>query len=116
MKKQSPHNEFLEYIREMLEPFGISKIRAMFGGFGIYKNGIMFALIADHELYFKADEKAAVFFQSFGSEPFSYEAKGRKVKLSYWRVLPEILEDQDILEKWHAMAYSAALTSKKKTV
>ena len=54
MKKQSPHNEFLEYIREMLEPFGISKIRAMFGGFGIYKNGIMFALIEDHELYFKA--------------------------------------------------------------
>ena len=116
MKKQSHHDEFVDYIREILEPFGISKIRAMFGGFGIYKNGIIFALIADHELYFKANDRAAVFFQSFGSEPFSYEAKGRQIKMSYWRVLPEILEDQDILKKWHDMAYSAALTSKKKII
>lgn len=107
------NNEFVEYIRDLLEPFEISGIRPMFGGFGIYKNGIMFALIIDNELYFKADTSAAEFFQNFGSEPFVYESRGKQVKLSYWRVLPEILDDEETLNEWLNMAYSAALSAKQ---
>ena len=86
----------------------------MFGGFGLYYNGIMFALIIDNELYFKADDKSAEFFKRSSSEPFTYENKGRTIKVSYWKVLPEILEDHEALKIWYDMAYKAALNKKRK--
>jgi DNA transformation protein len=45
--------------QEILEPFGPLKIRAMFGGYGIYKDGIIFAIIGYNEVYFKADKVLA---------------------------------------------------------
>jgi DNA transformation protein and related proteins len=113
MKNKLSQNEFLEYIKESLEPFGATKYRAMFGGYGIYKNDLMFALIANSELYFKADNEAATYFQSFGSEAFTYDSKGKKVKMSYYKVPPEILEDQGSLQTWCDLAYSGAMALQK---
>ena len=104
--------EFVEYITEMLEPFGNIKNRKMFGGYGIYKNELMFALISDNELYFKADLETAKYFKSQGLEPFSYKAKGKLIALSYYKILPEIIEDSELLVKYFNMAYNSALNSK----
>ncbi len=47
--------------------------RAMFGGWGIYRDGLFFALIADGELYFKVDEQTRKTFEQIeGSKPFTY--------------------------------------------
>ncbi len=37
--------------------FGPVTVRPMFGGAGIFRDGLMFALIADEVLYLKADER-----------------------------------------------------------
>ncbi len=105
--------EFVEYITEMLEPFGNIRTRKMFGGYGIYKNMLMFALIADNELYFKADIETAKYFKSQGLEPFTYQAKGRLVSLSYYKILPEIIEDGEMFAKYFNMAYKSALNLQK---
>ncbi len=105
--------EFVEYITEMLEPFGNIKTRKMFGGYGIYKNRLMFALIADNELYFKADLETAKYFKSQGLEPFTYKAKGKLIALSYYKILPEIIEDDESFIKYFNMAYNSALSSEK---
>ncbi|MCE2991381.1 MAG: TfoX/Sxy family protein [Candidatus Jidaibacter sp.] len=106
MKKNS--NNFLDYVKEVLEPFGPITTRAMFGGFGIYKNGVIFAMIADNELYFKADDEASKFFQTYGSEPFTYQGKSGLVRMSYWRVMPEVLEDAEMLKAWFNVGIKAA--------
>ena len=106
-------NEYVEYITDLLHPFGISNVRAMFGGYGIYKNGIIFAIIADNELYFKGDKITEHFFQEQGSQPFTYIAKGKEYKMSYWHVPPEMLDDPDRLQTWFAMAYQAGVSAKK---
>ena len=49
-------NEFVNYILELLELFEGTTTKAMFGGYGIFKDGIMFGLVADDTLYFKVDE------------------------------------------------------------
>jgi DNA transformation protein len=103
--------EFVEYIIEILEPFGNIKARKMFGGYGIYKNMLMFALIADNELYFKADSDTAKYFKSQDLEPFTYQAKGKLIALSYYKISPEIIEDGELLTKYFNMAYSSALNS-----
>jgi DNA transformation protein len=105
--------EFVEYITEMLEPFGNIKARKMFGGYGIYKNMLMFALISDDELYFKADLETAKYFKSQDLEPFTYQAKGKLITLSYYKIPPEIIEDAEIFAKYFDMAYNSALTSRK---
>ncbi len=101
--------EFVEYITEILEPCGNIKFRKMFGGYGIYKNTLMFALIADNELYFKANLEIAKYFKSQGLEPFTYQAKGKLVTMSYYKISPEIIEDSELLAKYFNLAYNSAL-------
>ena len=57
----------------------------------------MIGIIKSNELYFKLDLSAYEYFQSFGSESFVYQSKGKLVTLSYRKVLPEIMEDQELL-------------------
>ncbi|GAA5252305.1 hypothetical protein KNCP2_05930 [Candidatus Rickettsia kedanie] len=56
--------------------------------------GVKVGIIKSNELYFKSDLSTYEYFQSCGSKPFVYQSKGKLVTLSYWKVLPEIMEDQ----------------------
>ena len=114
MSGRKYHNEFVDYVTDILEQLEEISVRQMFGGFGIYKNGLMFALIADNELYFKADENAAKFFQTYGSTQFTYQNSSKNVKMSYWKVVPEIFDDQDMIKIWIDLAYNVAIKNKKK--
>lgn len=88
--------------------------RPMFSGWGIYKNGIIFAIIADGELYFKADGESKKDFERLGSMPFLYSMKnGKTATLSYWVLPEEIREDQRELEQWIARAVEASMRAKK---
>jgi len=107
-------SEFVDYVKDIFEQFDAVTMRKMFGGYGIYRNGLMFALIADNELYFKADQETAEFFANYGSSPFTYDNGRKLVKMSYWKVSDEVLEDQDMIKKWMDMAYNAAVKAKKK--
>jgi len=108
-------NSFAEYIRDLLEPFGTIKIKAMFGGYGIYCNDVFFAILVENELYFKGDKgEVSDFFRANGSERFTYNAKGKNVAMEYWKVLDEVLEDDESLSKWFNMSYNLALNKKKK--
>jgi DNA transformation protein len=108
-------SEFAVYTEEMLEDFAPLTIRAMFGGYGIYKDGIIFALIIDNELYFKGSDLAAQFYTKYNSSPFTYSNKNNKiVTMNYWRVPAEILENKEKIAKWFDTAWQAATSAAKK--
>ena len=86
----------------------------MFGGWGIYKNGIFFALIADGVLYFKVDESNKKDYEDLESEPFVYNAKGKSMTMSYWNLPEEIMSDQQLLKEWVDKSVLAGVSSKKK--
>jgi TfoX/Sxy family transcriptional regulator of competence genes len=48
-----------------------------FAGPTIYRGGLMFALIAQEQLYFKASDFLAEEFIALGLPPFVYASKGR---------------------------------------
>lgn len=106
-------SNYLNYIIEILAPHGEITARSMFGGYGIYKNGVIFALIAYDELYFKVDESNKSQYKKFDSEPFTYEAKGKKNTMSYWKVPIEILEDEEQIGVWLNQSYGISLKKKK---
>ncbi len=47
--------EFIAYLLELLEPLGSVKAKAMFGGFGIYRDDLMFGLVSKDTFYLKVD-------------------------------------------------------------
>jgi DNA transformation protein len=102
--------EYRDYLLEALEPLGGVSARRMFGGAGLFKDGLMFALIADDVLYLKADDANRPDFETAGQGPFVYEAKGgKRGVMSYWQTPDELFDEPDDLVDWALRAFDAAL-------
>jgi DNA transformation protein len=106
-------NDFVEFILEMLQLFGYVIAKPMFGGYGLYADGVMFALVADDTLYFKVDEFIKNDFIELGLAPFSYAKNGSQCKMSYYSAPDEVLEDMELMNVWAQKAYAAALRVNK---
>ncbi len=81
----------------------------MFGGAGIYSDGVMFALVSDNDIYLKADAETAERFRRAGCRPFVYSRAGKSATMSYWSVPDAALDDGEALRDWAALALEAAL-------
>lgn len=81
----------------------------MFGGHGIYLDGVMVALKADGQVYLKADAVTAARFDARGLEPFTYQKNGKAYAMSYRRLPDEAHDDVDVLREWVTLAREAAL-------
>ena len=104
-------NEFVNYLLELLTPFGQVTSRAMFGGHGIYKDGLIFGIVIDDAFYLKADDDNRHDFTERGMEPFVYESKskGRLVSTGYYLCPEEALESPAMMLDWARSGYSASL-------
>ncbi len=108
-------NDFVQFLKGQMVGFGVVSARAMFGGTGLYKDGVMFALVAGDTLYLKTDETARGRFEAEGLEPFSYETKdGKRTLTSYWQAPERCLDDADEMTLWCAKAHAAASGKKAK--
>ncbi len=88
--------------------------RAMFGGYGIYAEGVMFALIAYEVLYFKVDEGNRADYEAVGMGPFIYSRDGKDMVMSYYQIPPDVYEDLGTLSDWVDRALAAARRGKRK--
>lgn len=86
----------------------------MFGGHGLYRDGVMFALLTKEGLYLKVDEQSRSVFVGRNLRAFSFTAKGRTVQLSYHEAPPQALEDEAEMADWCQLAWQAALRTKDK--
>jgi DNA transformation protein and related proteins len=107
--------EFAGFVVESLRPLGPVSARRMFGGHGIFMDGLMFGLIADAQLYLKVDEGNRAAYEAEGLQPFAYAGKGRRVEMSYREAPSEGFDDPDILCAWAREAYAAALRADAKS-
>lgn len=81
----------------------------MFGGFGIYFEGSMIALIAYEEIYFKTDKETIEFFLKAKQKPFIYDGKpGKPVVMSYYTIPKVSWKSSDNLKHWFDLSVSAA--------
>lgn len=95
-------------------PLGPVEARSMFGGFGLYLDGLMFALIAFDRLYFKIDDGNRQDFVDAGAEAFSYHGKTRRIEMSYYELPDTVLDDPAELIDWAGRAQGAARRAKAK--
>lgn len=102
-------NEFVTHVLDLLEPMGPVSARRMFGGYGVYLDRMMFALIADDTLYLKVDDITRDEFAAAGLEAFRYTKKGKSYQMSYHAAPEDALEDAELLREWARKAVDAAI-------
>ena len=99
---------YVDHCLGLLAPLGPVMPRRMFGGWGFYLDGVMFALIADDQLYLKVDAETLDRFAAAGGEPFVYEGKTKPVTMSYWRPPEAAMAAPKTLLPWAELAVAAA--------
>jgi DNA transformation protein len=87
--------------------------RGLFGGYGVYSEGTMFALIADNTVYFKVDDGNRQDFIDLNMGPFTYEGKGKPIQMSYYQIPDEIWQDLPRLATWVETAIAAGRRAKQ---
>jgi len=101
-------HDFIPFVQELLEGFGAVSARRMFGGHGLYHEGLMFAIVVDQCLYLKTDEVNRAEFEALHLAPFTYAMKGKTVALSYWTAPDAVLDDATLAVHWARSAWEAA--------
>jgi DNA transformation protein len=107
---------FHDFVRELFAGMGRVEIRRMFGGAGVYADGLMFALLAEGAIHIKANDAAMrEMLAAHGSGPFVWSPqngprKGEKIDLGYWRLPDRALDDADEAVKWGRLSLALAKT------
>jgi DNA transformation protein len=108
-------DEFLEYIVDLLSCVGHVTAHRMFGGAGLYCEGVIFGVVADDTAYLKVDDSNRQDFVKAGSSPFDpYPEKARGTTYGYYEIPLDVLESPVELAQWAGRSLQIARTKKKK--
>jgi DNA transformation protein len=99
---------FVSHVLDLLQTYGPVRAKAMFGGYGLYHQGLMFALITEGTLYVKADDENRSLFEAEALQRFSYMKQGREYFMSYYTLPEAAMDDPEELKHWAAEGYAAA--------
>ncbi|WP_166267211.1 TfoX/Sxy family protein [Marinobacter caseinilyticus] len=100
--------EYMDYLTEVFREFGYVTARRMFGGYGVYHDGLMFGLVAADTLYLKADAANVAEFEQEGLPPFEFERNGKLIAMSYYQAPDAIMDDPELAAEWAQRSFDAA--------
>lgn len=102
------------HLAELLGALGDVGVRRMFGGSGVYLDGIMVGLVIDDTAYLKTDAENRAAFEELDCGPFTYARKdGREVATSYFEVPADAWDDPRLMERLAIGAHRAARRSRR---
>jgi len=105
----SVSSEYLAYVVDQLREFGVVSARRMFGGAGLYREGLFFGLVADDTLYLKVDDANRADYEAAGMGPFRPVQEGKSYAMGFYEVPADVLEEPEALARWAGKAYEVAL-------
>ncbi len=107
-------DEFVDYVVEQLSGWGEVSVRRMFGGAGLYREGTMFAVLAEDAAYLKVDDSNREDFVRAGSAPFEpYPEKIKTTIRTYYEIPGDVLENPDELARWARCSWLVARKKKQ---
>jgi len=109
--ERTPAEAYADHCVELLSAHGAARARRMFGGHGLYLEGLMVGLVAAEQLYLKTDATTRPRFEAAGGRPFVYR-RGRDAAgvatLGYWTPPEEALDSPEAMRPWARLALEAA--------
>ena len=107
-------SSFQDHLAELFAPLGNVVFRKMFGGLGIFKDGLMFALVAEDALYMKADDATTPAYAAEDSGPFVFAGmRGKAMPMPYWRLPEHLLDEPEECAEWARKAFAVAERTQK---
>lgn len=100
-------DEYLAYVIDQLECLGSIRPRRMFGGAGLYFEGLFFAVVADDVLYFKVDDSNRPDYEAEGMEAFR-PFPDKSMVMGYYQVPIDVLESKETIRDWAEKALRVA--------
>jgi DNA transformation protein len=98
---------FRRFVLDQLEDLGGVLPRSMFGGIGLYRDGLFFGIVAGDVLYLKVDERTRRDYEAAGMAPFKPYAH-RPGSMQYYAVPVGVLESASELAEWARKAVAVA--------
>lgn len=98
-------SKFMEKVIALLAPLGEISSRPMFGGYGVFSEGNMFALISGAALFFKVGDSNKEIYVQAGSHQYK--------PMPYLEVPDAVMNDGGKLKEWAKLSISVADKSKK---
>ena len=103
----------LAFAVDLFSGMGRVEARRMFGGAGLYADGVMFGLIVDDVIYVKVDEALKAGLAGAGSRSWIYtQRKGPRAGIpqetSYWSLPESALDDPEEACAWGLRSLAAA--------
>jgi DNA transformation protein len=102
-------SDYLDFVLEQLAPVGPLTSRKMFGGVGLYAQGLFFALIDDDTLYLKGDESLRPDFEAADSVQFAPLGMS---PMAYWSAPAEALDEPERMVEWARRSITVAAARK----
>ncbi len=107
----------MAFALDLFANVGPVSARRMFGGVGLFSEGVMFGLIDDGTIFLKTDEGLRRELSEEGSRPWVYvDRKGPRAGIaqetSYWSLPEAASDDPEEASAWGAKALAIALAVK----
>ncbi len=103
-------NEFCEHLMDRLAPLGAPSYRFMFGGYGVYLDGLMMGIVSHDVLWLLAGDGNRPDYEARGLKPFQPMTKnGPMGIMPYYTVPDDVFEDQDAFLEWAKKSHDAAV-------
>jgi DNA transformation protein len=111
--------QFLELVLDQLASLPALRSNRMFGGVGLYSDGLFFGLIDDDTLFFKTAESNIGPYRERNMPKFMPFPDRPEAVLGYHQVPVDVIEDAEVLAEWarasvQVAAAAAARAAKKK--
>ncbi len=105
-------SDYREFVVEQFGRILPVTAKSMFGGVGLYSEGLFFALIAEDRIYLKVDDANRPDFEAAGTTAF-VPFGGKPMK--YYELPGELLEDTTALRPWLEKALQVARNARRRS-
>jgi DNA transformation protein len=102
-------DEQIAFVHDLFESVGSLTTRKMFGGLGIYADGVIFALVmSEGQLRLKGAGNMVETFDAEGWDRWTYTRKdGAASSMPYWTMPERLLDDPEEASAWARRALAA---------
>lgn len=91
-------NPLLKSAMYLFDSFGKIEARTMFGGFGIFSNGVMFSMVIDDCLYIRTTKETVDKMEAKGYSAFKYKKKGFLSQTKYYLIsIGDISDNEQVV-------------------
>ena len=107
------NNDFFEYVQDQLSQWSKIDKKRMFGIMGLFKEGLMFGMIAKDTVYLKVDDSNKSKYEHAGSKPLKVFKNNSEVR-SYYELPAEVLDDSEEFIKWAKESFAIQIRKRSK--